>query len=528
MLALGRCSACGRELAPPAARCVVCGPDSHDALVGCVLADRYRVTGFVGAGEMGRVYRAEHVTLERTVAVRVLSGAYARSGPVLERFRREAIATSRLAHPNVVGALDFGVADGLAFFVMEWLPGVALEGLIASGRGMAPARALRLAYQAACGLGAAHAQGLVHRDVRPRKLVVLSGDLLKVVDFGLAQLRETTRHEALAEPSRRDDPYLAPEVAGDGAVGPAADVYALGVVLREMLTGRHAGAVTAPSLASAVRRWPALGDTELDPLLDAMLADDPRERPRDGGVAAGLIAAASARLTGAPLAGALRQARRSVLIVADLGEDSDDARRHVAATVADVDGVLARAVGDEVFAHFPSAELAVLAAIAISERRTAAPRIVVHEGEVQLGAGGGLFGATVNHALRIARLAPPGAIVVTAPAAAAAGPAVGALLSPNGEVVIGAGAKPMTLSVVRARAAQDPAIAATVGAGFRCSCGAPEPLTGARTRWTVVRCVQCTAPWIVRPGDPGPTCDLARNGGTAAGTEGLAYPTGAR
>jgi serine/threonine protein kinase len=184
------CERCRRAVAPGAAFCAACGQPHHAGLVGRVIAERYQVLGFVGAGGMGRVYRAEHVALEREVALKVLAPEYAGDRELLERFRREAVATSRLAHPNVVAALDFGVTDGLAFFVMEWLPVLGLDEVLARSGPMAPVRALHLAQQAAAALGAAHARRIVHRDVKPGNLMVMPGDLIKVVDFGLAQLRD--------------------------------------------------------------------------------------------------------------------------------------------------------------------------------------------------------------------------------------------------------------------------------------------------------------------------------------------------
>lgn len=509
------CSSCSAEVAATAAFCGACGRPHDAGLVGRVIAERYRVLGFVGAGGMGRVYRAEHVALEREVALKVLAPEYAGDRDLLERFRREAVATSRLAHPNVVAALDFGVTDGLAFFVMEWLPGLGLDEVLARSGPMAPVRALHLAQQAAAALGAAHARRIVHRDVKPGNLMVMPGDLIKVVDFGLAQLRDRAGRLTDAGRAMGTPAYLAPEQVTGAAVGPAADVYALGGVLYELLVGEPpvgrgdpltlihrqlAQVATAPSAAR-----PELRVAGLDELVAQLLAKDPLVRPADGGAAADAIAAVLARLTGPTLARPLAEQRRAVVVIA--GGDDDGLAQDAAAIVTAAGGTLARAVGDELFAHFPSSELAVLAAIAASERHGGALRVAVHEGEVAVGAGGGLFGTTVNHALRIARLAPPGAVVVTEPAALSAGLAVASLLAPHGAIHLGPRAPALGLRIAQPRAATDPAIAvigrvAPGAVEFTCGCGAVGQIaaTGA-ARW-VARCGQCSQPWIVNVSDP--------------------------
>ena len=512
------CETCAASLAPAAAYCGGCGQPDHEALLGRTIADRYQIVAFVGAGGMGRVYRARHLGLERDVALKVLAPAYAADRELLARFRREAVATSRLAHPNVVGALDFGVADGLTYFVMEWLDGLTLDELLARRGPLPPARALHLALQAASALGAAHAAGVIHRDVKPGNLMVLADDVLKVVDFGLAQLRAadgrlTHEGRTLGTPA-----YLAPEQVAGEVVTPAADVYALGGVLYELLTGAppvgHGDALalltrqlTVAAPPPSTRR-PALRALGVDALCAALLAKAPAARPADGLAAAHAIADVLAALTGAPGPAPLTATSRAVLVL-DLGlprdDEADALGRGARATIAAAGGTIARAVGDELFAHFSSSELAVLAAIAVSDQIVGAHgRVAVHHGEVQVGAGGGLFGPTVNHALRIARLTPPGAVVVSAPATAHAGLAVTALLTPHGHIQLGKD-PPLALWIAGARAGVDPAIAVRgrAGAGvveFTCGCGAAGRIAtaGDATAW-VARCHACSQPWIVLP-----------------------------
>ena len=518
MLAADRCARCTAPLAATAAYCGTCGTANPGALVGRTLDDRYQIDAFVGAGGMGRVYRARHVALERDVALKVLSPAYAADPELVARFRREAVATSRLAHPNVVAALDFGTADGTPYFVMEWLDGVALDELLAQTGPLPPARALHLAAQAASALGAAHAAGIIHRDVKPGNLMVCAGDVVKVVDFGLAQLRAldarlTHEGRTLGTPA-----YLAPEQVAGEVVGPTADVYALGGVLYELLTGAPAvGAgdalalltrqLTQPAPAPSAAR-PALRDLGVDALCAAMLAKDPAARPADGAAAAAAIVDVLTALTGAPAAAALTERHRAVLVLAldDAADgDHDAVAAEATATITAAGGTVARAVGDELFAHFSSAELAALAAIAISERAGGRARLAVHAGPVQVGAGGGLFGATVNHALRIARLAAPGAVLVSAAAAAHAGLAIAALLAPHGTLALGKDAA--AVAVVRPRSATDPTIAVRgrAGAGvveFTCGCGATTRVaTDGKAAGWVARCRGCSQPWIVLPPD---------------------------
>lgn len=504
------CERCRRAVAPGAAFCAACGQPHHAGLLGALIDGRYQIEAFVGAGGMGRVYRAVHVALEREVAIKVLAPEVANRPELLERFRREAVATSRLAHPNVVGALDFGRHDGVPFFVMEWLDGDSLEALLTHGP-LTPARALTIAAQIADALGAAHAHKIVHRDVKPGNVIRLRGatDEVKVVDFGLALLRDDRGGLTQAGLAMGTPAYLAPEQITGDEVGPAADVYALGGLLFELLVGepavgrgdpltllhRHlAGELPAPST-----RRPTLAVAGLDELVARLLAHAPAARPPDGAAAAAAIREVLARLTGPSLARPLTPASRAVLVVATDGDPPAEAEAALVAAITAGGGVPARAVGDERFAHFPSSELAVLAAVGLAERLAPwAPRQAVHAGEVQLGAGGGLFGAVVNQALRIVRLARPGDVLVAAPAVADAGLAVGALLIDHGELHLGPSAPPV--AVARVATAQPPDAAPEVAgrpAGdaldYTCLCGATTRIAACCPSTVVeTRCGRCS------------------------------------
>jgi eukaryotic-like serine/threonine-protein kinase len=195
---------------------------------------RYRLERPLGHGGMATVFLAHDAELERPVAVKVLAESLAGDEAFRRRFLREARLAARLSHPNVVGVYDAGEADdGRPYIVMEYVDGSTLE-----GRGPLPPReAVALVVQACHGLAHAHAAGLVHRDVKPHNLLLRTDGTLKVADFGIARAAEST---ALTQVGTvlGTAAYLAPEQAAGGEVTPATDVYALGAVLYELLTGR--------------------------------------------------------------------------------------------------------------------------------------------------------------------------------------------------------------------------------------------------------------------------------------------------
>jgi tRNA A-37 threonylcarbamoyl transferase component Bud32 len=210
-----------------------------DPRIGRVLQDRYRITGAIASGGMGIVYRAERLGLGRVVAIKFLHASMARDPQITRRFEIEAQAMSRLAHPNCIGVLDFGV-DDLPYVVIDYVEGAPLDAAVKAGP--VPARrALRIVRQILSALAHAHAHGIVHRDIKPENVVLerTQGleDHVRILDFGLAKLMGSdfglTVGVAVGTPH-----YMAPEQMSEAPIDGRADLYAVGIVLYELLTGQ--------------------------------------------------------------------------------------------------------------------------------------------------------------------------------------------------------------------------------------------------------------------------------------------------
>ncbi|GEC10088.1 hypothetical protein SSP24_77430 [Streptomyces spinoverrucosus] len=202
-----------------------------------LVAGRYRLDGPVGRGGMGEVWRATDELLGRTVAVKLLAAEADEAA--VRRFRREAEIAARLSHPHVVALYDAGAHEGRLFLVMEFVDGGSLAGELAAHGVLSPERVAHLAAQIAEGLSAAHRQGVIHRDIKPANLLLSSDGTVKIADFGVAR----TAHETAVALTATGQllgtsTYLAPERAVGRPAGPASDVYSLGCVLYELLTGR--------------------------------------------------------------------------------------------------------------------------------------------------------------------------------------------------------------------------------------------------------------------------------------------------
>jgi eukaryotic-like serine/threonine-protein kinase len=208
----------------------------------------YEITGLLGAGGMGEVYRARDPRLDRTVAVKVLPTVQAAAPDRIERFQREARAAAALNHPNILAVHDVGVSADGPYLVSELLDGETLREALVPGRGWPARKVLDVAVQVATGLAAAHARGIVHRDLKPENIFRCSDGLTKILDFGLARLTEAARddgepsgetltreHTVLGTPG-----YMAPEQVRGQKVDHRTDVFAFGAVLYELLTGRRA------------------------------------------------------------------------------------------------------------------------------------------------------------------------------------------------------------------------------------------------------------------------------------------------
>lgn len=273
-----------------------------DDFVGRVIDDRYAIVSKLGEGGMGAVYEAEQIALQRRVALKVIHPSFAGDGEVRARFAREATASGQLdGHPHVASALDFGtLPDGSLYLVMQLVSGPSLREIL--DRGALPwERALQIATQIADALSAAHAKGIVHRDLKPDNVSMIrredDREVAKVLDFGIA--RVMTPSDAPPDQQTKltrvgtimgTPGYMAPEQAVGDAVDERADLYALGVMIWEMLVGRipfdgpdfttivgkqFAETPEAPSVAAKDPTIPA----ELDRVVLSLLARSPAERP---------------------------------------------------------------------------------------------------------------------------------------------------------------------------------------------------------------------------------------------------------
>ena len=211
-----------------------------------LLNNRYLLLEQLGKGGMAIVYRARDTMLERSVALKVLRESYSRDQAFLDRFRQEAKAAANLSHPNIVTVHDFGLDKGQLFIVMEYIPGADLKTLIKQRGRFTPEEAVPLLIQACAGIGYAHRAGLVHCDVKPQNLLVTPDMRLKVTDFGIARALSTIHPEEQSEVIWGSPQYFSPEQAAGVAPSPASDVYSLGIIMYEMLTGSlpfHGGSV---------------------------------------------------------------------------------------------------------------------------------------------------------------------------------------------------------------------------------------------------------------------------------------------
>lgn len=270
------------------------GPD----LAGRVLDGRYRIAELVARGGMASVYVATDLRLDRTVAVKVMHPSL--GDPVTgnesfaQRFVREARAAARLSHPNVVAVHDQGSDAGLTFLVMEHVPGSTLRDVIRDRAPLSPARALALLEPVVAAVTAAHRAGIVHRDVKPENVLIADDGRVKVADFGLARAVDADSHHTTTGGVLIGTvSYLAPELVVDGTADARADVYALGVVLHELLTGQkphqgetpiqiaykhvHADVPPPSRLVPGLPRY-------VDALVARATARDRSQRPADAGV----------------------------------------------------------------------------------------------------------------------------------------------------------------------------------------------------------------------------------------------------
>src|SRR5215468_7649354 len=254
----------------------------------------YRVDALLGRGGMGEVFRAFDTRLGRPVAVKLMASGGERSSAV-QRFLREARAASALNHPNIVTIHDVGETDdGQHYIVQEFIEGRTLRSLLRDA--MAPATVIDIGRQVARALSAAHAEGIVHRDVKPENIMVRADGYVKVLDFGLARIDHSNVSEEVTRASLDTAVgtvigttfYLSPEGVQALVAGPPADVFALGIVLYELLAGRRPfmastnigvlAAILSEEPVPLSRVNPAI-PVVLDELVQRMLAKHPEHRP---------------------------------------------------------------------------------------------------------------------------------------------------------------------------------------------------------------------------------------------------------
>jgi serine/threonine protein kinase len=266
---------------------------SGDPMIGRVIADRYLILARLGEGGMGRVYVAEHVKMTRQCAIKVMNPALMNDAESTTRFAREASNAARILHPNVAAVFDYGEADKTVYLVMEYIDGESLSNLLAREGSLDPRRAVDIARQIADGLTAAHELGIVHRDLKPDNVIVATKrdgrEIAKVVDFGIAKAVSDSPQDSLTRSGLviGTPEYMSPEQLLGDPVDARADIYALGCMLYQMLTGVQP--FDAETREQMIRRRlneppPHVQQTipelprRLDTLIAHMLARSPSER----------------------------------------------------------------------------------------------------------------------------------------------------------------------------------------------------------------------------------------------------------
>ncbi len=289
------CEVCGAHYRGTATRCPLDGGSLRelpDPLIGSIVSGRFLIEEKLGAGGMGTVYRARHELLAREVAVKFLSPELAANPTHRTRFLREARAANRIQHEHVIEITDYGETDdGQVYLVMEFLSGRPLEQLVRRGR-LPVARAINITLQICRALSRAHELGIIHRDLKPDNVYLVDrsdgADFVKILDFGLAHMRGELRLTATGAVFGTPE-YIAPEQIRADSVGPATDLYSLGIMLYEMLTGDvpFVGTVQQVLAKHMSEIPPRLHDVRPDapgPLSDLvarLVAKQPEQRPMD-------------------------------------------------------------------------------------------------------------------------------------------------------------------------------------------------------------------------------------------------------
>jgi eukaryotic-like serine/threonine-protein kinase len=315
---------------------------------------RYEVQGLLGAGAMGEVYRAHDPVIDRPVAIKVLRPELiggSSSEQLLERFRREARAAGRRFHPNIVAIWDFGDDNGVPFLVMELVEGNSLADIIKTSSLLATDRSMGIIVQVLSALGFAHENGIVHRDVKPSNIMVLQQDYVKVADFGIARVDAsdfTIVGDLLGTPA-----YMAPEQLCGGPVDHRTDLFAVGVILFEMLSGvkPFRGKSITEIISFMERRGPediaVLNPSvpqSLKQVITKALAFDPAQRYGGAAEFAKALKEAPAALAATPIAAQTRSMDQSAVGSADKAAFAPDFLREVERDLATSLGPMASLV----------------------------------------------------------------------------------------------------------------------------------------------------------------------------------------
>ena len=246
-----------------------------------MIDSRYRVLRKIGEGGMGTVYAAEHVEIGKIVAIKILHPHYSTEQELVERFRREARAASRIGHPNIIDVMDFGTTDdGCAYFIMEHLDGIDLADVLSHERRLDANRSCEITIQVCRALAAAHAAGVIHRDLKPENIFLVArdgkADFVKVLDFGVA--RSAGRTNRLTNPgiAMGTPEYMAPEQAAGGVTDHRSDIYSVGALLYEMVTGQPPQKREGEPIGPRALRLQLSED--LDRIVVRALAHDPAQR----------------------------------------------------------------------------------------------------------------------------------------------------------------------------------------------------------------------------------------------------------